>query len=283
MQKADREVFEAVLESFSEGSGGTLATVVKAEGSVPRHEGAKMLVRPDRSIVGTIGGGEMESHVIEDALDVLDKGEPRTVHYELVDPSSGDPGLCGGQMDIFLEPLVSEATLLVIGCGHVGKALAQLAHWLGWRVAVSDDREEFCNPENIPEADVYLPVHPAKIVEEFKITDNTYIASVTRSVPLDVEFIPTMIDTPFSYFGVMGSRRRWITTVKKLVDNGVDEDKLKQINAPLGLELNAESPEEIAVSIMAEIISLRRGGTNQPMKWLGSQEAADEASLAKEA
>lgn len=282
MQKADREVFEAILGSQSGGERGVLATVVKVAGSVPRHEGAKMLVRADGSIVGTIGGGQMESRVIADALDVLASGDPRIAHYELVDPAAGDPGVCGGQVDIFLEPLVNEATLLVIGCGHVGKALAQLAHWMGWRVAVSDDREEFCNPDNIPEADVYLPVHPTRIPDEFTVTDKTYIAAVTRSVPLDVEFVPTLLATPAAYIGVMGSKRRWITTVKKMVENGMDEAALKRVNAPLGLELNAETPEEIAVSIMAEIISVRNGGTNQPMNWTGTPKAADKASLAPE-
>ena len=278
---SDRAVYEAILQSHATGEGGTLCTVIKASGSVPRHEGAKMLVKPDGSIVGTIGGGEMESRIIVDALAVLDKGEARIVHYELVDPASGDPGLCGGQMDIFLEPIVSDATLLVIGCGHVGKALAQLAHWLGWRVAVSDDREEFCNPDYIPDADVYLPVHPTKIVDDFKITGQTYIAAVTRSVPLDTEFLPTLLATPAAYVGVMGSRRRWVTTHKQLLEAGADEEQLARIHAPLGLELNAETPAEIAVSIMAEIVSLRNGGTNEPMKWMGTETAADEASLAK--
>jgi xanthine dehydrogenase accessory factor len=281
MQKADRQVYEAILESQAKGEGGALCTVVKAIGSVPRHAGAKMLVRPDGSIIGTIGGGKMESNVIADALDVLDKGEPRIVHYELIDPSSGDPGLCGGQVDIFLEPLVSEATLLVIGCGHVGKTLAELAHWLGWRVAVSDDREEFCNPDHIPDADVYLPIPPAKIVDEFTITSQTYVAGVTRSVPLDVEFVPALLKTPAAYIGVMGSRRRWVTTYKQLLEQGISEEELARVHSPLGIELNAETPEEIAISIMAEIVSLRNGGTNQPMKWLGSADAADEASLAK--
>ena len=281
MQKVDREIYEAILEAIAAGASGTLCTVVQAAGSVPRHEGTKMLVRPDGSIIGTIGGGQMEGQVITDALDALDKGKARIAHYELVDPASGDPGVCGGQLDIFLEPIVSEATLLVIGCGHVGKSLAQLAHWLGWRVAVSDDREEFCNPENIPEADIYLPMHPARIADEFQITDQTYIAAVTRSVPLDVEFVPTLLDTPAAYIGVMGSKRRWITTVKQMVEQGLDEKKLARVHAPLGLELNAETPEEIAVSIMAEIISLRNGGTNKAMKWIGSEQAANEASLAK--
>jgi xanthine dehydrogenase accessory factor len=240
-----------------------------------------MLVRPGGGIVGTIGGGEMESRIIADALAVLDKGEARIVHYELVDPASGDPGVCGGQMDIFLEPIVSEATLLVIGCGHVGKALAELAHWLGWRVAVSDDREEFCNPDHIPEADVYLPVHPTRIADEFPITAQTYVAAVTRSVPLDVEFLPALLASPAAYVGVMGSKRRWLTTYKQLLAAGADEERLAKVHAPLGLELNAETPAEIAVSIMAEIISLRNGGSNESMKWMGTEAAADEASLAK--
>ena len=250
MQQFDRQVYEALLESHASGEGGTLCTVVKAVGSVPRHEGAKMLVKPDGGIVGTIGGGEMESRVIADALDVLDKGQPRTVHYELVDPTSGDPGVCGGQMDIFLEPIVSDATLLVIGCGHVGKTLAQLAHWLGWRVVVSDDREEFCNPDNIPEADEYLPMPSAEIADHFKITDQTYIAAVTRGVPFDIALLPALLESPAAYIGVMGSKRRWITTYKQMLEQGIDQEQLARVHAPLGLELNAESPETAPYSIV---------------------------------
>jgi len=275
---SDQVLFEALMQAQKKGQGVVLATVVRDKGSVPRHAGAKMLVYPDGKIVGTIGGGEMESRVIREALDILASGLPSLKHYELADPARGDPGVCGGQVDIFMEPILPDPTVLVIGCGHCGQALAELAHWLGFRVIVCDDRADLCNPEVIPHADEYLVVPPAEIAQKAVIHSRTYIAAVTRGSPFDIPMLPDLLKTPAPYIGVIGSRRRWATTVKQLKQAGMDEDTLRRVHAPIGLELNAETPREIAVSIMAEIIMLQRGGTGKPMKWMGSPEEAEEIS-----
>src|SRR5512139_1089386 len=139
---SDHTVFDALSDARKSGQSCVLAIVIRAQGSVPRHAGSKALIFPDGRLVGTIGGGEMESRVIAEAGKVLQSGEPSILHYELADPQSGDPGVCGGQVDIYMEPIVPEPTVLVIGCGHVGQALVELAHWLGFHVIASDDREE---------------------------------------------------------------------------------------------------------------------------------------------
>jgi xanthine dehydrogenase accessory factor len=258
-------VLQELLTAQEAGEAVVLATVVKARGSVPRHAGTKMLVWDDGRLSHTIGGGELEARVIEEAKAALADGQTRIIPYALIDPQKGDPGVCGGEMEIYLEPYMPPATVFVIGCGHVGRAVADLAHWLGYRVVVTDDREELVTADFIPNADVYLPGSIENVLEQHKITANTYITVVTRNVMVDRELLPHLIKTPAPFIGVMGSRRRWQTTRKMLLGDGVPEDELARFHSPLGLELNAESPEEIAVSIMAEIIMLRRQGTGERM------------------
>ena len=261
-----RAVYEAVLDAQKTGNPAALATVIAVSGSVPRHEGSKLLVRADGSFVGTVGGGAMESRVIAEARTVLTEGAARRVSYELNDIGAGDPGVCGGTVEIFIEPIAVPPTLLVIGVGHVGKALAELGKWMGFRVVAADDRAEFCNPDFLPGMDDYIVSKPGAITERMSIHSQTYIAAVTRGLPVDVDLIPALLATNAPYIGVIGSRRRWALTVKALRDNGMDAAALARVRAPIGLELEAETPKEIALSIMAEIIMIRRGGTGKPMR-----------------
>lgn len=261
-----RSLIEFLSELEKQGDSAALCTIIRERGSVPRHAGSKMIVFADGRIEGTIGGGQMESRVIGEALTVLKNGTPKIVSYSLVNPKEGDPGVCGGEVEIFVEPIKPLPTLLVIGGGHVGKALVHLGKWLGFQVALSDDRPEFCSPESVPGADAYLPVPIVDLPTHFKFHSETYIVMPTRGVPFDVEGLPHLLDTPHAYIGVIGSRRRWATAMKQLQEKGVSAEKLARVHAPMGLELNAETPEEIALSIMAEIIMLKRGGTGESMK-----------------
>ena len=260
------DIYTAILEARAQGRRAVLCTVVRARGSAPRHAGSKMLVFEDGQPIGTVGGGEMESRVIVAARQVLAGGEPRVEHYELIDPKQGDPGVCGGEMDIFIEPIKPDPVVLVIGGGHGGKAIVHLAKWLGFRVALSDDRPEYCTPEWAPGADEYLPCPIAELPGRFRFHAETYIVMPTRGAAIDVEGLPHLLDQPFAYLGVIGSRRRWATAAQALIERGAPEAKLRRVHSPMGLELNAETPEEIAVSVMAEIVMLRRGGTGQAMK-----------------
>lgn len=271
---SDRAIIEAVLKSKNSGEPVVMATIVRDSGSVPRHAGSKMLVFPDGKIMGTIGGGEMENRVIAEGLECLKKHEPTMLHYELSDPAQGDPGVCGGQVDIFMEPILADPAVLVIGCGHVGQAVVELAHWLGFRVIACDDRADLCNPEKTPFADEYLVAVPEEVPTKASIHHQTYIAAVTRGVPFDVQMLPALLKSPAPYIGVIGSRRRWATAVKSLHESGVTDDELARVHAPIGLELQAETPREIAVSIMAEIIAVQRKGTGASMKWIGPNEEA---------
>jgi xanthine dehydrogenase accessory factor len=253
----------AQLEAGNES--GALCTIIRAQGSTPRHAGSKMIVYADGRISGTIGGGEMENRVVAEALQAMAAGEPRTVQYSLAEPQHGDPGVCGGQVEVFIEPLGTKETLVVIGGGHVGRAVAHLARWLGFRVVVNDDRPEFCTPAAVPDADEYLPVSMEALPDQLRITPATYLVLATRGVPLDVRGLPALLETPAAYIGVIGSKRRWATAQKQLRQAGVSEQALKRVHSPMGLELNAETPEEIAVSILAEIVMLKRGGDGRAM------------------
>ena len=243
-----------------------LVTVIRTTGSVPRHEGAKMLVGVNGEILGgTIGGGEMESRVVALAQEAIRAGKARTASYQLADPKSGDPGVCGGTVEAFVEPLLPSPTLVIVGAGHVGRALVHLAKWCGMRVVVTDDRAELCTPEQCPGADDYLPGPLGDQLDKLQLTPQTYVALVTRGYPIDVNALPALLNSTAAYIGVMGSQRRWLTAVNVLRDKGVSDEALARVRAPIGLELNAETPEEIAVSIMAEIIMLRHGGDGRPM------------------
>lgn len=261
------------------GGAAVLCTVIRTQGSVPRHVGAKMLVYADGSIAGTVGGGELEQRVRLEAREVLESKKARVVQHGLQDIQSGDAGVCGGTVEVFLEPLTQRATLLVIGGGHIGRALVHLGNWLGFHVVLSDDRPEHCTPENVPEAHEYRPVSIEQLATEFAFSDDTWIVMPTRGVPLDIAGLPHLLDMPFAYLGVIGSQRRWVTARKQLEQNGVAPAKLQRVHAPMGLELEAETPEEIALSILAEILMLRNGGTGRSMQWSGSQQDGDSGTM----
>lgn len=237
---------------------GVICTIIRSEGSTPRHAGSKMLVYEDGRVTGSVGGGELESRIISAALEVMQDGKPRLIEFNMSDPDRGDPGVCGGRVEIYMEPISPKPTLVVVGAGHVGQAVAHLAHWLGFRVVVSDDRPEFCDPEVIPEADEFYPCPLEELSDKFTITRSTYMVLTTRSVDIDVPGLPTILDSPAAYVGVIGSRRRWETARKQLEESGVQADQLERVQSPLGLDISAETPEEIAVSIMAEIIRTQR-------------------------
>ena len=260
------DIYRTLAEIEKNNEPAALCTVVKSIGSTPRHVGSKMLVYPDKKFVGTVGGGDLEKRVLNEALLAMSDGQTRLLSYTMADPSRGDPGVCGGTVEVFVEPILPPATVVVIGAGHVGKAVVHLAKWLGFRVAVSDDRSEFCNPEATPGADAYYPVPMGELSEHLQLNNRSYIVITSRGSSVDVQGLPGLLEADSAYVGVIGSKRRWLTTVKALKAKGVSDEKIARVHSPMGLELNAETPEEIAVSIMAEILMLKDKGTGKPMK-----------------
>lgn len=258
-------VFQQLAQLEQENRAAALCTIIRSQGSTPRRSGSRMLVYPDGSISGTVGGGELENRVIAQAKEAIQDGKARRLEYNMSDPERGDPGVCGGQVEVYVEPILPKPTLVIIGAGHVGKAVVHLAHWLGYHVVVNDDRPEFCTSEFIPDADWYLPVKMSELPHHLEINSWTYLVLTTRGSNVDVEGLPALLDTPAAYIGVIGSQRRWAIARKQMIENGVSPEKLERVHSPIGLELNAETPEEIAVSIMAEVIMLYQGGDGRVM------------------
>lgn len=260
------DIIGKLAESIRDGKPVVLCTVVESKGSTPRHQGSKMLVFPSGKILGTVGGGEIENRVIAEAQAALQAGKSRIIRYDMIDPAKGDAGVCGGQVEVYVEPYLPAPLVLIIGGGHVGKAVAHVAKWLGFRVTVSDDRTELCTPELIPDADQFLVCEMADIPKRLEIDDQTYIILTTRGMVVDVPGLAPLLDTQAAFIGVIGSKRRWTMTRKELISQGVSEEKLDRVHSPVGLELNAETPEEIGISIMAEVIMLRNVGSGKSMK-----------------
>ncbi|HNA88145.1 MAG TPA: XdhC family protein [Anaerolineales bacterium] len=261
-----KTIYQSLFELEKNNGSAALCTVIKSEGSTPRHVGSKMLVYPDGIFTGTVGGGELENRVIKAALEAIQNGQAQTLSYTMADPSRGDPGVCGGQVEVFVEPILPVPTLLVIGAGHVGKAVVHLAKWLGFHVVVNDDRAEFCTPEATPGADAYYPVPMAELPNQLTVTKQTFIVVTSRGSGVDAAGLPNLLKCESAYIGVIGSKRRWATTVKALKELGVEDALIEKVHSPIGLELQAETPEEIAVSILAEILMIRDQGSGKPMK-----------------
>jgi xanthine dehydrogenase accessory factor len=249
-------LYEEIVRIEKENGLGAICTIIQSKGSTPRHVTSKMLVYADGHITGTVGGGEVENRVISEALKAMQDRAPRLLSYNMSNPERGDPGVCGGQLEIYVEPIVPKPVLVVIGVGHVGKAVAHLAKWLGFIVVVSDDRKEFCNPQAVPEADAFYPIPLEQLSLQLTITPWTYLVLTTRGMDVDVKGLPSLLESEAGYIGVIGSKRRWSSTSKKLIEAGAPPEKLSRIHSPIGLEIHAETPQEIAVSIMAEIIQL---------------------------
>ncbi len=259
-------IYAKLTELERQGEAFAIATVIRAHGSVPRHDGSKMVVFGDGRIEGTIGGGDMESRVIRESLAAIADGKTRVLSYAFRDIQKGDVGVCGGEVEVYVEPVKPRSKIVIVGGGHVGKAVAHLAGWLGFRVVVSDDRPEFARPEAVPDADEHIECKLSELPERTSIDGDTYVLLTTRGVPVDLEGLPGLLSTSAAYIGVIGSRRRWEVCVEQLRAAGVSDEDVARVVSPMGLELNAETPEEIAVSILAEIVMLRRAGTGERMR-----------------
>lgn len=254
------QILNELNRLITNGSTVALATIVQTSHSVPRHSGTKMLILKDAQQIGTIGGGEMEALVVEEALSCMVDGTSRLLNYELIDPAAGDPGVCGGTVTIHLEPYMPTSTILIIGCGHVGRAVAELASWLGYYVVATDDREEIA--DGLIGADLVLTGSIEETLKQVNLTSRDHIVAVTRNAELDIRNLPHLLATEAKSIGVMGSSRRWETTLSSLNSAGVSKDDLAKVISPIGLDLGAETPQEIALSILSQIIELDNADDN---------------------
>jgi xanthine dehydrogenase accessory factor len=257
------DLFEEVIRLRREGKRGVLATIVHTNGSIPSFESSRMLVREDGSIVGTIGGGCVEAEVWAAAKEVLKAEAPRKMLFNLNNEASYDNGLiCGGTLEVFVEPILPQPTLTIFGGGHISTALARVAHAAGFTIGVVDDREQFANRERFPMAEeIYTTFESAFM--ELRPNASTYLVIVTRGHRDDMRVLQWAVGTEARYIGMIGSKRKVLSVYQALEREGVPADKFARVHAPVGLEIGALTPEEIAISIAAELIAVRRGAAGR--------------------
>jgi xanthine dehydrogenase accessory factor len=253
------DIYEEIVKLRQEGRRGSVATIVNVRGSVPSFETAKMLVRDDGSIVGTIGGGCVEADVWQAAREVMESERPRTLSFNLNQNPKYDTGLvCGGTLDVFIEPVLPQALLYIFGAGHVSISLYKVARNAGFDVVVVDDRETYANRARFPEAREVIAENFDQATARLSPGESAYIVIVTRGHRDDMRVLRWAVQTPARYIGMIGSRRKTITIFRELVKEGLPERLFERVHAPIGLDIGAITPEEIAVAITAELIAVRR-------------------------
>jgi xanthine dehydrogenase accessory factor len=272
----NQEVFAALAEALEQGEETALVTIVSSNGSTPQRVGAKMLVYADGRTVGTIGGGCYENDAFGRAREAIESRRPVTVRYELNDDFAQETGLvCGGQMDVFIEPVEASPEVFIFGAGHVGYCVAKLAHEVGFRVHVVDDREKFANAERFgPDIDVAVEDIPAWLADR-QLPSTAYAVIVTRGHRHDLDALRALSAGPLRYLGLIGSKAKVRRIFDALQAEGIEAARLARVHAPIGLDIGAITPQEIAVSIVAELIAVKHGKAGVAespvsMRWEGA-------------
>jgi len=274
------DLYEEIVRLRRDGRRGAVATIVNVRGSIPSFKTAKMLVRDDGSIVGTIGGGCVEAEVWQAAREVMESERPRTLTFDLNNDPKYDTGLvCGGTLEIFIEPILPPAELLIFGAGHVGTSLGRVAQMAGFDVTIIDDRETFANRERFPEAQQVIAEDFDKAVTQLSPGESSYIVIVTRGHRDDMRVLRWAVQTPARYVGMIGSKRKTITIFKELQQEGLAAQLFDRVHAPIGLDIGAITPAEIAIAIVAEMIAKRRNVERElpHMSWFQRRGRASEA------
>ena len=254
------DLFQEIVRIRQAGRRAALATIVKRIGSTPRKDNAKMLVREDGSTVGSVGGGCVEAEAWQLAKQVIASGRSSNMRYEMTDEEAEDEGLvCGGSVEIFVEPIMPNPRLVILGAGHVGQAVAETVNRIGFDVGVVDDRESFASPDRFP-AGTEITIQPFEDgLDSLNIVPDDFLLIVTRGHSHDQTALESAIRTEAGYVGLVGSRRKIQLLVQNLLKAGHGVEVFRNLYAPIGLNIGSETPEEIAVSVAAEMIALRKG------------------------
>ena len=273
----NQEVFAALSNALQEGEGAALVTIVSSTGSTPQRVGAKMLVFEDGRTVGTIGGGCYENDAFWKAREAIKNRRPLRMKFELNDDFAQETGLvCGGQMEVFIEPVEPSPEVYVFGAGHVGYFVAKMAHEVGFKVHVIDDREKFANTERFSDGIDVVVDHIPTWVETHQLPPTAYAVVVTRGHTHDLEALRALTANPLRYLGLIGSKAKVKRLYDALIEEGLSPSALKAIHAPIGLDIGAVTPQEIAVSILAELVAVKHGKISEPnvaavsMRWEGA-------------
>jgi len=274
------DIYEQIVQLRREGRRGAVATIVNVRGSIPSFRTAKMLVRDDGSIVGTIGGGCVEADVWQAAREVMESEKPRTLTFDLNQDPKYDTGLvCGGTLEVFIEPVLPPALLYIFGAGHVAASVCKVAALAGFDPVVTDDRSSYATRERFPAAREVHALDFKEAMQKLDPNETSYIVIVTRGHRDDMRILSWAVQTRARYIGMIGSRRKVIGIFKTLQSEGMSADLFERVHAPIGLDIGAVTPEEIAVAITAELIAVRRraDAALPHMSWFQSQQSQPEA------
>lgn len=253
------DLYEEIVALRRAGRKGAVATITNVRGSIPSFQTAKMLVRDDGSIVGTIGGGCVEADVWQAAREVMEEERPRSLTFNLNENPRFDTGLvCGGTLEVFIEPILPVAELFVFGAGHVAVNLYKVATLAGFSVSIIDDRSAYANRERFPDARNVFAEDFEQALPKLEMSEGAYIVIVTRGHHDDMRVLRWAVDQSTKYLGMIGSKRKVLAIYKELEAEGVPPKKFENVHAPIGIDIGAVTPEEIAVAIVAEMIAIRR-------------------------
>lgn len=264
-----RDIYEEIVSLRSEGIPSVLATIVGRKGATPRKDSTKMLVYADGRQLGTIGGGYVEAQVCREALQVFETGKPKLLALDLsgVDPEESAL-VCGGSMEVYVEPIFPDPTIFIFGAGHVSKAIADVAHMIGFRVSVIDDRLKYANSERFPHAYAFYTEDWEASMKKLPVNQTSYIFIATRSHQYDLACLRFAVQSPAKYIGMLGSNKKNKGLLEILEKEGTDPARFERISVPVGIDIGSETPEEIAVSIAAELIAARKNQNIRLLKEL---------------
>jgi xanthine dehydrogenase accessory factor len=253
------DIYEEIARLRKAGRKAALATIINVQGSVPSYETSKILIRDDGSIVGTVGGGCVEAEVWSAAQDVIRDEKPCRLHFNLnSNPEYNDGLVCGGSLDVFVEPILATPTLVLLGGGHICLYIAKIAQVAGFGCMVVDDREAYANPQRFPDASATYAGEWEESFPKIVTNDFSYIVIATRGHKSDLDCLRWALSVPARYIGMVGSKRKLIQFVDVLRAEGLTDEQLQRLHSPVGLEIGALTPQEIAVAIVAEMIAVRR-------------------------
>ncbi len=253
------DVFEELVEVRRKGEKAALCTIVEVQGSIPSFQSAKMLIREDGSMIGTIGGGCTEAEVWNAAREVIETEKPRMLTFNLGQDAAYDNGLiCGGRLNVYVEPVLPIPTAFIFGGGHISKSLSKVAALAGFRTVVIDDREQYANSERFPEAVAVHADDYERVFPQLEVNDSSFLLIVTRGHRDDMTVLRWAAKTRARYVAMIGSKRKTIEVCKQLLADGLTLEQLSRVHAPMGFDIGAITPEEIAVAVVAEMIHHRR-------------------------